>query len=248
MNNKFLQYPFKKPIMLNQRFGNKYKIYTDLGMTGHNGLDFMCPTGTPILAMHNGTVSYARFDKGGGNMIEILSDEKRDFGKLNVRYKTLYAHLDRMDVKEGDCVRKGQVIGMSGNTGQYTTGAHLHNALKLVDDSGDTINGRDGFLGAIDHLPFIDFNWKLNFTGTLQRGSKGEAVLNIQDILIKLGYFNPKDKYPFYGGKTNNAVRNLQMLLIGEENFSRAYTNDEWARGLSIVGPQTRELLTKLSN
>jgi hypothetical protein len=38
------------------------------------------------------------------------------------------------------------------------------------------------------------------------------------------------------------------MLLIGEENFSRAYTNDEWARGLSIVGPQTRELLNKLSN
>lgn len=86
----------------------------------HRGFDFMAKKGTPIYATADGKVSLARMTMGGfGN--QIMIDHQNS-------YKTRYAHLQRGNafaVKEGDFVKRGQLIGYMGNTGR-SVGNHLH--------------------------------------------------------------------------------------------------------------------------
>jgi len=86
----------------------------------HKGLDFMGARGTPIYATGDGEVKLAQMTYGGfGNLVEI------DHG---YGYKTRYAHLNRIqpfNVKKGDKVKRGQVIGYMGSTGR-SKGTHLH--------------------------------------------------------------------------------------------------------------------------
>jgi murein DD-endopeptidase MepM/ murein hydrolase activator NlpD len=83
----------------------------------HLGVDLAAPKGTPILAAQKGTVIYTGRDfRGFGKMILIESSHG---------WASLYAHLDRIKVTEGQKVAQGEVIGTMGNTGR-TTGTHLH--------------------------------------------------------------------------------------------------------------------------
>lgn len=89
-------------------------------MMPHRGFDFMAAKGTPIYATADGKVILARMTFGGfGNQIMI------DHGN---GYKTRYAHLMRANpfaIKEGDEVKRGQLIGYMGSTGR-SAGTHLH--------------------------------------------------------------------------------------------------------------------------
>ena len=83
----------------------------------HEGIDFSAPRGTPIHVTGDGrVVQVKRSRRGYGN--EIVVDH--GYG-----YKTLYAHLSAFDVKRGQRVKRGQVIGLIGNTGK-STAPHLH--------------------------------------------------------------------------------------------------------------------------
>jgi len=83
----------------------------------HKGIDFTCPKGTPIQATGNGKViKVAKLKSGYGTHVII------DHG---YGYKTLYAHMSKIDVKKGQQVQRGQVIGEVGSTGT-STAAHLH--------------------------------------------------------------------------------------------------------------------------
>ncbi len=83
----------------------------------HKGMDFTAPTGTPIYASGNGTIYRADSRASGfGNHIEI------DHG---YGYKTIYAHLNKYNVKQGQKVKRGDLIGFVGNTGR-SSGPHLH--------------------------------------------------------------------------------------------------------------------------
>ena len=82
----------------------------------HEGVDFVVPEGTSVLAAANGIVVYADYHEQYGNMIEI------DHGNEIV---TRYAHASRLQVKVGQVVRRGQEIALSGSTGR-STGNHLH--------------------------------------------------------------------------------------------------------------------------
>ena len=83
----------------------------------HAGLDFTAPTGTPIYATADGTVSKAEFNNGGyGNHVVI----NHGFG-----YETLYGHMVRMKARVGQKVKRGEIIGWVGNTGK-STGPHCH--------------------------------------------------------------------------------------------------------------------------
>lgn len=84
--------------------------------TQHDGVDFVAPPGTPILAAAGGVVVAAEWHHEYGNMIDI------DHGN---GLKTRYAHASKSLVKVGDLVREGQLIARVGNTGR-STGAHLH--------------------------------------------------------------------------------------------------------------------------
>jgi len=96
----------------------------------HNGVDLRAPAGQPILTTADGIISRARFHSKLGNSITII----HKYG-----YKTLYAHLDKMNVKVGDNVRKGDVIGTMGRTGR-ATGVHLHYGVYLNGKPRDPMN------------------------------------------------------------------------------------------------------------
>jgi murein DD-endopeptidase MepM/ murein hydrolase activator NlpD len=82
----------------------------------HRGVDFSVPTGTEIRAMADARVRFAGTMSGYGNVVWL------DHGGSIL---TVYAHLSRIDVREGDAVRRGQSIGSSGATGDVTA-PHLH--------------------------------------------------------------------------------------------------------------------------
>jgi len=82
----------------------------------HAGMDFTAPTGTEVFATGNGTVSFAGWGQGYGNNVKI---------NHGFNYTTLYAHLSKILVREGQKVTRGDVIGLVGSTGK-STAPHLH--------------------------------------------------------------------------------------------------------------------------
>jgi murein DD-endopeptidase MepM/ murein hydrolase activator NlpD len=82
----------------------------------HKGLDFTASRGTPVHATGDGKILMAYFSGSYGNVIYV----NHGFG-----YETRYAHLSGFAVKDGDKVRRGQIIGYVGNTGTSVS-AHLH--------------------------------------------------------------------------------------------------------------------------
>jgi len=100
-------------------FGSQ-RIFNGEAQSPHQGLDFRVPTGTPVAAMNNGTVLLARPLYYEGNFVVI------DHGQGLL---TLYLHLSEFKVKEGDVVKRGQEIALSGGTGR-ATGPHLHVAVR----------------------------------------------------------------------------------------------------------------------
>ena len=101
----------------------------------HNGMDFTAPTGTPIYATGNGKIKRADNTASGfGEHIEI------DHG---YGYKTIYAHLSKYNVKRGQYVNRGDLIGFVGNTGR-SVGPHLHYE---VHKNGKPINPINFYYG-----------------------------------------------------------------------------------------------------
>lgn len=96
----------------------------------HEGMDFACDIGTPVYATGDGTVSAADWYHGYGNRIEI----NHGFG-----YMTRYAHLSKIVVNKGQAVKRGDLIGYSGNTGK-STGPHVHYEVRLKDVPQNPVN------------------------------------------------------------------------------------------------------------
>ncbi len=83
----------------------------------HEGIDFTAAVGSPIYATGDGVIAEAEYNSGGyGNKIVI---------NHGFSYETVYAHLSKIKVKKGQKVKRGEVIGLMGNTGK-STAPHLH--------------------------------------------------------------------------------------------------------------------------
>ncbi|MFZ0278429.1 MAG: M23 family metallopeptidase [Candidatus Sulfotelmatobacter sp.] len=96
------------------------RVFNGKTQSTHFGLDFRVPSGTPVTAMNSGTVLLARPLYFEGNFVVL------DHGQGLL---TLYLHLSEFKVKEGDQVKRGQIVGLSGGTGR-ATGPHLHVAVR----------------------------------------------------------------------------------------------------------------------
>lgn len=97
----------------------------------HYGMDFTAPTGTEVYATGNGTIEVVDWSRRGyGNQIVI----NHGYG-----YKTMYAHLSDFNVKVGQEVKRGDVIGYVGNTG-LSTAPHLHYEIWLNGKKVNPIN------------------------------------------------------------------------------------------------------------
>ncbi|MCB0839215.1 MAG: M23 family metallopeptidase [Bacteroidetes bacterium] len=98
----------------------------------HTGLDMQASTGTPVHASGDGTIKLAGTRRGGyGKQVEI------DHGGYG--YVTKYAHLSKILVTQGQKVKRGEVIGYSGNTG-LSKGPHLHYEIIKNDKKIDPID------------------------------------------------------------------------------------------------------------
>ena len=111
------------------RFGNQ-RIYNGTPKSYHSGMDIAAGTGTPIHAPAGGTITLAQKDfylTGGTVMI----DHGHGIGSN-------FLHMSRLDVKVGDVVKQGDVIGAVGSTGR-STGPHLHWGMSWFDTRIDPL-------------------------------------------------------------------------------------------------------------
>jgi len=108
---------------INNEFGFRRNPFGGRTYEFHAGMDIDGEKGDTVIAPGNGTIIKAGWEGGYGNLIEI------DHGN---GLTTRYGHLSKVEVKIGDSVQRGQLIGLVGSTGR-STGPHLHYELRLND-------------------------------------------------------------------------------------------------------------------
>ncbi len=101
-------------------FGYRIDPFTKM-IKMHEGIDIGGPIGTPIVSTADGIVSYTGVQQGYGLCVKINHGSG---------IETFYAHLSAILVKPGQPIRRGQVIGLLGNTGR-STGPHLHYEVRI---------------------------------------------------------------------------------------------------------------------
>ena len=123
--------PFQWPVQgrISGRFGNA-RVYNGQPGGGHSGMDIAAPDGTPVKAPAGGVVTFASPDlylTGGTVLLDHGHGVSSNF-----------LHLSRIDVKVGDRIEPGQVIGAVGATGR-ATGPHLHWGMNWFDTRIDPL-------------------------------------------------------------------------------------------------------------
>jgi len=112
------------------RFSSEYgsRVHPVTGRrANHKGIDMAAPTGTPIFATADGTVDMAQWFGGYGNFIKLEHG-----GDMETRY----GHLSKLNVRPGQEVKKGDLIGFVGSTGR-STGPHLHYEVRIAGEAVD---------------------------------------------------------------------------------------------------------------
>lgn len=112
------------------RTSSEYGPRDLFGHSYHYGIDLPVPTGTRLNALGNGVVIAAGYESGGGRFVKVRYDNG---------YESFMCHLQSYSVSVGQRVSNGQQIARSDNTGSWTTGAHLHLAIKK---NGSYVNPR----------------------------------------------------------------------------------------------------------
>jgi murein DD-endopeptidase MepM/ murein hydrolase activator NlpD len=108
--------PEKGSYRMSSSFGLRSDPFSG-ARTKHNGVDFAMKSGTPLYATGDGVVEKVKFELFGyGNQVVV----NHGFG-----YKTRYAHMSVITVAEGMKLKRGQCLGLSGNSGK-SSGPHLH--------------------------------------------------------------------------------------------------------------------------
>ena len=136
----------------------------------HEGLDFACQTGTPVYASGDAIVEQADYNENGYGYCINLDHENG--------YRTKYAHLSEMKVSDGMRVKRGQLIGYSGNTG-LSSGPHLHYEVSLNHVK-------------IDPIDFFYQNLSPEKYRDLASGEAGEEVSK-EELKEKLSEVEPMD-------------------------------------------------------
>lgn len=107
--------------VVNSRISKEYGAKGKIWKSGwHDGVDFACKIKTPVYAARKGVITSNNWGKDFG--LHIVQRRTYPLGTKN---HLIYAHLSRVIVRSGEKVKKGQLIGYSGNSGK-STGAHLH--------------------------------------------------------------------------------------------------------------------------
>ncbi len=122
--NKYWEGKFIKPVeekRISSTFGQERYVNNAKTPTRHAGIDYAAPEGTLVYATNNGRIEFSEFLQLTGNTIVI------DHG---LGIKSYHFHMSSLEVKTGDIVKKGQLIGKVGTTG-FSTGPHLHFQISI---------------------------------------------------------------------------------------------------------------------
>jgi len=166
----------------------------------HYGIDYVSLLNTPIVAVNSGTITK-------------ITNEKRGYGKRiemthTNGYKTLYAHLNDFNVKKGQTVTQGDIIGYVGNTGTSTV-PHLHFEVHLQDKK---INP----MSVLPQIPGVLTNQELSLGGEL---AYSPPIRYEELVRISSGYgerIHPILKTKkFHRGVDYVAKMNTEVLAIG---------------------------------
>jgi murein DD-endopeptidase MepM/ murein hydrolase activator NlpD len=130
LNRTLTLVPYRKPVIGEVEFTSGFGVRSDpfLGRPAmHTGLDFRASTGDPVRATANGKVVSSGWAGGYGRMVEV------DHGN---GLSTRYGHMSEINVRVGDQIKIGQVIGAVGSTGR-STGPHLHYETRIDGEAVD---------------------------------------------------------------------------------------------------------------
>ncbi len=136
---KFI-FPLSVPSPISSLFG--FRLHPISGdQRFHAGTDIAAPQGTPVLAAQDGTVAAAG-EAGGYGLMVVLEHDLEE-----ATLESRYAHLSEIFVESGKAVKKGDVVGLVGSTGN-STGPHLHFEMRQLTANGWVLVNPDGMVQA----------------------------------------------------------------------------------------------------
>jgi murein DD-endopeptidase MepM/ murein hydrolase activator NlpD len=157
--SKFSVQPVKFPKLrtagLSSVKGAMFGMTRNGGTRAHQGIDLAVEPGYKCYAVENGTVMSVAVAASGYGMVVTVKLDCPSKTDLNGRF-VFYAHLSTIKVKAGQKIKAGDVIGLSGDTGNaagmdsVNKGSHLHFELRNVQLCGLGLGGR------LDPLPFVE--------------------------------------------------------------------------------------------
>jgi len=212
---------------ITQEFGARPEFYGKFGLPGHEGIDFEAPESSQIYAVAEGTVSDVRPDgdsdpvgKPYGNQLRIQHDEG---------YTSIYAHLLQIIAQRGQPVQAGQLIGLSGNTGN-SFGAHLHLTIKKANatQAHETNFPYD----IIDPTPYV---------GAFEAGAQpappepsAQPTLQVQVNSPEVGYLNVRSAPSVSGTLVVKAPDGTTLGTLEPEGVARGKVGQQnqwlWVR------------------
>ena len=159
-------------LTLSSGYGTRQDPFNKSQTQTHAHLDFSGKLGTEIKSFGNGTVVKAGVNGGYGNYVEVKDDKGAT---------TFYGHLNNIDpnIKEGDIVRQGQIIGTLGSTGR-STGPHL--AFGMRDAKGNPVNPMERIEAA---KPVLDQSKNKPSSGIQQRQDETPAAFRERKAKIE---------------------------------------------------------------
>ena len=168
LGSSFDRFPLGEGYRVSSHFNLARKHPITGKVRPHNGTDWAVPVGTPVMATAEGVVVKAvKNHPTAGNYIEIRNGR---------RYVTRFLHLDSLDVKEGDKVKRGDVIARSGNTG-LSTGPHLHFELYVDGRAVDPVKARLPEGKTLQGVELTEFQAKTGMLIAMMDQNDGSVLL-----------------------------------------------------------------------
>jgi hypothetical protein len=185
--------PFPRGTRVSQPFGS----YPNNGVNpvgGHTGKDYAVEVGTPVHAAGDGIIRHSDWfstnylenpwwltQMGGDTLVLDCTDA---FGRSDGYPTFVYAHLSESTANVGDRVKKGQIIGKSGNSGTATTGPHCH--VEVMPPNWDWNNGTYGRINP--DLYFTEYPGEVTAQGTITKEDElsAEEVKEIKAAIAEV--------------------------------------------------------------
>lgn len=137
----------------------------------HLGVDYAAPTGTAVMSVADGVVLESGFQGAFGNMVVV---------QHNARQSTVYAHLSRINVKRGQTIKQGDMVGAVGTTG-LSTGPHLHFEFRINGRHVDPLTlAQQGSSEPIAASQRNQFNQRAEFARTQLMAAAQMRQSNVQ--------------------------------------------------------------------